>query len=253
MSPGDMQMERKNSENQQALNRMVAVSRAMHEIVKTALKLANGSGPVFVDGETGTGKKLLAQMLHEEGPRKAQPLAIVRCEALSVEALDRVLFGEAHSSKIGKLEEAAEGTLLLLNLEDLGAVAQERLLTVFEQGRYRTALGETRALSCRCICTGNKKEIEKQARLGQFSADLFKRLTPSVIRMPSLSERHDDIPHLVIDILHSFAERERIEQPVVPYHYMELLMMVSWPENVRQMRNHLESVMALSEGEFNPE
>jgi DNA-binding NtrC family response regulator len=75
----------------------------------------------------------------------------------------------------------------------------------------------------------------------------------SSIRVPALMERKDDLPHLVTNFLHEFSKREGIEAPAVPFHYMELLMSVSWAENVRQLRNHLESVMVLSQGEFTPE
>jgi DNA-binding NtrC family response regulator len=88
---------------------------------------------------------------------------------------------------------------------------------------------------------------------GHFSRDLFTRLSQSTLRMPSLAERQADIPFLVRDLLEQFAQREQIPIPTVPYHYMEMLTKVSWPENIRQLRNHLESVMVLSEGQFHPE
>ena len=236
-----------------ALNKLVVVSRAMTEAVKAAVQLAGDSVPVLVDGEPGSGKKLLARVLHEEGRRAGRPLVTVRCEAMTVAALDRILFGDERSDTPGKLEEASEGTLLLLNLEELNPVAQERLLQVLEQGHYLTAARETRPLNCRIVCTGDGAVLRDEVRVGRFSADLFRRLSAQTLRMPSLAERRDDIPHLVVDILHEFARREHVEPPIVPYHYMELLMSVSWQENVRQLRNHVESVMALSEGIFDPE
>jgi DNA-binding NtrC family response regulator len=240
-------------ESSRAMDKLVTVSRAMSEAVKVARQLADSPVPVLVDGEPGTGKKLLARVLHEEGKRSVRPLVAIRCEALTVAALDRVLFGDERTGEKGKLEEAGEGTLLLLNLEDLNPVAQERLLQVLEQGSYRTAAGETRPLTCRIVCTGDAPVLQNEVRVGRFSAELFRRLSAETLRMPSLSERRDDIPHLVVDILREFAQRERVEPPVVPYHYMELLMNVSWQENVRQLRNHVESVIALSEGIFDPE
>jgi DNA-binding NtrC family response regulator len=246
-------MSSQQTDESRALNRLVVVSHAMSETVKTALRLVNACDPVWVDGEPGTGKKMLARVLHEESAHADRPLVIVRCDTLTVAALDRTLFGDAAAGCKGKLEEASEGTLVLLNAEELNPVAQERLLTVMEQDYYTTAAGESRPLNCRIVCTGDAAAVEEQVKLGRFSQELFGRLTAKMLRMPSLSERRDDIPHLVIDVLHAFARREHVEAPMVPYHYMELLMNVAWPENVRQLRNHVESVMALSEGIFDPE
>ena len=240
-------------EPSRAVDTLVVVSRAMTEAAEAAVHLADADVPVLVDGEPGAGKKLLARVLHEEGRRGSGPLVTVRCEALAVNALDRALFGDERTGAKGKLEEASGGTLLLLNLEELNPVAQERLLQVLEQGHYQTAAHQTRPLMCRIVCTGNTAILRDEVRVGRFSADLFRRLSAQTLRMPSLAERREDIPHLVVDILHEFAQRERVEPPVVPYHYMELLMNVSWQENVRQLRNHVESVMALSEGIFDPE
>jgi DNA-binding NtrC family response regulator len=240
-------------EPSRALNKLVMVSRAMSEAVKAAIGLANASEAVLVDGEPGVGKRLLACVLHEESRRADRPLVTVHCEALTVAAMNRLLFGDERTGGKGRLEEASDGTLLLLNLEELNPVVQEKLLQVLEEGRYVTTAQETRPLTCRIVCTGDASAIEEQVRVGRFSAELFRRLSVKTLRMPSLAERRDDIPHLVVDILHEFAQRERVEPPVVPYHYMELLMNVSWQENVRQLRNHVESVLALSEGIFDPE
>jgi DNA-binding NtrC family response regulator len=233
--------------------RLVVYSRSMREVVAAVSRTALSTRPVFVDGEDGTGRKLAARAIHDEGPRASQPFAMVRAETLVVEALDRILFGDPRTGAIGKFEEAADGTLLLADLEGLNPVAQERLLTVLEEERFATGLHEMRCIGFRLICTGNREKIEKQIKLARFSEDLFRRVAVETLRMPSLAERKDDIPHLVTAILHDLSLRERIEMPTVPYHYMELLMDVSWPENVRQLRNHVESVMVLSGGAFDPQ
>ncbi|MBU1983857.1 hypothetical protein KJ815_05550, partial [bacterium] len=112
---------------------------------------------------------------------------------------------------------------------------------------------DKRKVTCRVVATGNRAALEEQVRYGRFSMDLLQWLSQSELRMPSLSERREDIPKLVMAILRDFAQREHVAAPSVPYHYMELLMTVSWPENVRQLRNHVESVIALSNGVFDPE
>jgi DNA-binding NtrC family response regulator len=215
--------------------------------------LAVSNSPVFVDGESGSGRKLLARIIHEESPRCQQPFVPVRCDMLSVDAMDRILLGDFRRGTIGKFEEAAEGTLLLTDLQDLNPVAQERLVSLLEGERYSTANGENRLITCRILCTGSAADIREREKTGHFSTALFERLAVSKIRMPELAERREDIPEIVVDVLRVLAEREHIDPPRVPYHYMELLMNVAWPENVRQLRNHVESVMVLSGGVFDPE
>lgn len=234
------------------LETIVAVSRAMHNMLAIAREVASGPQTVFIDGEEGTGRKLVARVIHEEGPNGFRPLVTVRCDALTVDCMDRILFGDRRSGDTGKFDEAAGSTLLLTNLERLNPVAQERLLSLLEKGRYVSRTDELRPITFRVISTGNYKEIEQSLRLGRFSGELFEKLSATALYVPSLSERREDIPHLVVEILHGLAKRERIEPPAVPYHYMELLMNVAWPENVRQLRNHVESVMVLSEGNFDP-
>jgi DNA-binding NtrC family response regulator len=240
-------------EPERVRDHIVAVSRAMRSVAADARRLAATNDPVLIDGEAGTGRKLLARMIHDEGPRSSRPFAIVRSDRLTVDMLDRVLLGDASSKQIGKLEEVRGGTLVISELEDLNPVAQERLLSLIEEGSYTDLNGQKKAVECRILCTGRGDEIQKRLRLGKFSNDLYRRLSMNSLCMPSLCDRRDDIPHLVVEVLHDLAARERIEVPVVPYHYMELLMNVSWPENVRQLRNHVESVMVLSSGNFDPE
>ncbi|HEY3296054.1 MAG TPA: sigma 54-interacting transcriptional regulator [bacterium] len=232
---------------------VIANSSAMRQVVATAKRLAADSRPTFVDGAEGTGRKFMARVMHQEGPRSAHPIVTVRCDLLTVNVLDRTLFGDERTGTVGKFEESADGTLLLTDLEDLNPVSQERLNKVLELGRFTTGDYETRIITSRLISTGNRSEIEKLMQSGQFSQPLFARLTETTLCLPSLSERHQDIPDLVVNVLRELSSRERIEMPAVPYHYMELLMNVAWPENVRQLRNHIESVMVLSGGEFNPE
>jgi DNA-binding NtrC family response regulator len=246
-------MESRRLDMRHTFETLIASSTAMRQVMTVARRLAAETRPTFVDGDAGTGRKFVARVLHQEGPRSAHPFAVLRCGVLTINVFDRTLFGDVRTGLIGKFEESADGTLLLANLEELNPVSQERLLKVLESGRYTTADYETRMITSRLISTGNRAAIEKQIQSGQFSEALFAKLSETSLRMPSLAERHQDIPDLVITVLRELTERERIAMPAVPYHYMELLMNVAWPENVRQLRNHIESVMVLSGGQFDPE
>jgi DNA-binding NtrC family response regulator len=240
-------------ENRRVLDRLIAASRAMRDALAAARQAASSADPVFVDGQTGTGRKLLARIVHGEGPRASRPFVTVRCDTLTVDVLDRVLCGDPRSAEAGVLEQAADGTLLLADLEELNPVAQERLAWILAKGSFPDGLYRSVPIRCRIVCTGKASEIRKRVKLGYFSEELWKRLSAETLHMPSLAERRDDIPLLVAEILRELGELECFDPPAVPYHYMELLTNVAWPENVRQLRNHVESVMVLSEGNFDPE
>lgn len=231
---------------------VIAFSNAMQQVLRAAEAAAAAPGNVLIQGAAGTGKSLVARVIHEEsGP--CGPFVMVDCSTLTVENLHTQLYGDSSRRALGRLEMAEDGTLFLKNLECLNPVAQERLAQLLGSGTYVNDLGEKRAVSFRVVSTADHAELEEKVRLGLFSAELCSRLGEAVIAMPGLSDRREDIPALSIYILDEIAQREKIDAPRVPYHYMELLTKIEWPENVRQLRNHLQSVLVLSEGRFDPE
>jgi DNA-binding NtrC family response regulator len=240
-------------ESRYTLNSVIAISPPMRDAVKQARLQSMKQNALFIHGEKGSGKRFLARAIHNESPHGDQPFAFVRCDTLTVDIMEKALFGDLVTKRTGKFDEAGEGTILFARLEDLNPVAQERLVRTMRDGRYENGFHETRLLNCRLMATGNQAEIEKRVKLGYFSDELYEMLSKAELRMPALAERADDLPHLAVHFLQEFAKREGIEPPSVPYHYMELLMNVPWAENARQLRNHLESVMVLSHGEFTPE
>ena len=240
-------------ESRYTLNSVIAHSPEMQGVVKDARSFSMKSDSLFIHGERGTGKRYIARAIHNESPRGDQPFVVVRCDTLSVDIFEKVLFGDILTKHTGKFDEAGEGSILFMHLDELNPVAQERLVRTLEEGRYENGFHETRLVNSRLMATGDREAMEKRAHQGYFSSELLHKFTSLELRMPTLAERLDDIPHLVVMFLEDLAKRESIEAPTVPYHYMELLMNVQWAENVRQLRNHLESVMVLSHGEFTPE
>ena len=238
-------------ESRYSLGSIVARSSAMQEIIPEVQTAANDNSRLLIVGEIGVGKKALARAIHHSGTRAARPFVSIPCERLTPENVDRILFGDKNS--LGVLEEAAEGTLLLSGLEDLGPIAQDRLLAVLREESSHTIDSESRKNNVRIIATASIEDIEEVIERGSFPEELQEMLSETMIEMPALSKREADLPYIVNDILKEFAARERIEIPSVPFHYMELLIKVAWPENAQQLRNHVESVMVLSEGVFNPE
>lgn len=238
-------------ESRYTIGTLVARSAAMRRLVDQATLQVHGDNPVLIVGDTGTGKRLLARALHNSSERATGPFVTMPSERLTPESMETLLFGSG-KGEIGVFERADDGTLLFTGVETLSPVAQERLCQVLDSGSYRTARQERRDITARILCTAHSGELASLLAKGAFSEALYERMSFSVLSMPSLAERNADIPYLVQDVLQNFAERERVQRPSVPYHYMELLTRVEWPENARQLRNHIESVMALSEGRFEP-
>ena len=238
-------------ESRYTLGSIVARSNAMQQIIPEVQAAAKDNSRLLIVGEIGVGKKALARAIHYSGARTAQPFISVPCERLTPDSVDRILFGDKDS--LGVLEEAAEGTLLLSGLEDLGPIAQDRLLAILRAESSHRIDSESRKNNVRIIATASIEDFGEVVERGSFPEELQEMLSESMIEMPALSEREADMPYIVNDILKEFAARERIETPSVPFHYMELLTKVAWPENAQQLRNHVESVMVLSEGVFNPE
>jgi DNA-binding NtrC family response regulator len=239
-------------ESRYTLGSLIARSDAMRAILPEAERAANGAERLMIVGDTGVGKKLLARAIHYSGIRSSKPFVTLHCERLIPENVDRILLGEPYEQTKGKLEEAAESTLLLAGIENLCPVAQERLLHLLKEETFTTGSGETRMNDARILATACSDALTEQLSQGSFPQELYEMLSESSLIMPSMAERADDIPFIVADVLREFSARERIETPAVPFHYMELLTKVEWPQNAQQLRNHLESVMALCEGTFEP-
>jgi DNA-binding NtrC family response regulator len=233
-------------ESRYTLGSIVARSNVMQQIMPEVQKSAAGGTRLLIVGETGVGKKMLARAIHYGGTRAQGPFVSVPCERLTPDSVDRIFFGEEDAP--GILEKAAGGTLVLSGLEDLGPIAQDRLMAVLREESSSSDKNSFRIIATACI-----EDLMEAVERGTFPTELHEMLSESTIAMPALSERVADIPYIVNDVLKEFAARERIETPSVPFHYMELLTKVAWPENAQQLRNHLESVMALSNGVFDPE
>jgi DNA-binding NtrC family response regulator len=249
---GEHEMPFQRTESRYTINSIIAQSKAMRATLSQATELAHSAEPLLIRGERGTGKTLLARVIHAEGTRGESPFVTIRCNMLTLDCLDKVLFGDIQSGHSGKLADAGSGTLLLEGIENLCLAAQQTIYEVLSQGKFKDCHGDIHSLQCRIIATAFDQELDQLLNKGCFLTELQHFLSAATIEMPSLAERVDDIPYLVVELLDGFALREGLERPHVPFHYMELLTQVSWPGNVQQLRNHLESVMVLSHGEFQP-
>lgn len=231
-------------------------SQAMRKVKELAETAARNQSAVLIQGETGSGKGILARWIHEHSSRAGSPLVEVNCSGLRGELLSSELFGHARGAftsavedRQGLIEVADGATLFLDEIGDMDIAVQAQFLKVIEEKRYRR-LGEVRIRSSefRLICATNQP-LEERARSGAFRRDLFFRINVFPIVVPPLREIPDNIPGLVQHLLGELSSRE-VE---VESRAMELLVRYTWPGNVRELRNVLERALVLSAGHLAPE
>jgi len=229
--------------------------QAMRPLLETVVRVAASRIPVVLHGETGTGKELLAQMLHERGPRKARRLLRVNCGAIPKDLVESTLFGHERGAFTGALqqqkgvfEEADGGTVFLDEIGELPPAAQASLLRVLEVGAFNR-VGSTREIQVDVrIVAATHRDLEAMAEAGTFRSDLYYRLSGVVIELPPLRERQDEIEPLVRRFLHAAnkANGRRVEG--ISQETLALLVAYSWPGNVRELRNVIERAVVVTQG-----
>ncbi|MCX8040006.1 MAG: sigma 54-interacting transcriptional regulator [Planctomycetota bacterium] len=228
-------------------------SPAMQAVLRAAAKVAASQASVLIQGETGTGKELLARWIHRRSPRAARPLIVVNTAALAAGIVDSELFGHARGAftgaeraRAGLFEAADGGTLFLDEIGEIPLETQLRLLRVLQE-RAVCRLGEQRAIpvDVRLIAATNR-DLEAEVRAGRFREDLYYRLQVVVLTVPPLRQRREDIPLLVNHFLQKYNRLERKCVEEVPEAVRERLARYHWPGNVRELENciHRAVVMA---------
>jgi two-component system NtrC family response regulator len=231
----------------EALSGVVAESRAMRELVPLVLRLAEARSPVLLQGESGTGKDLVAHWLHYGGPRREGPFIKVHCPSIPGELLESELFGhekgaftDARQARAGKIEMAASGTLYFDQIQDLVPALQAKLLRVVEERRFER-LGGTRTIEVdvRFVASSNV-DLAEAVRGGRFREDLFHRLNVVPLRLPALRSRREDI----LPLAESFLARERERGTTAASGFApetaDLLRGYLWPGNARELRSVVE-------------
>lgn len=224
--------------------RLVGRSAGMRAVRALVERVAGSDVDVLIRGETGTGKELVAQALHELSARASGPLVALNCGGLPDALIDSELFGHeagaftgAGKRRIGKIEHADGGTLFLDEVESMPLPVQVKLLRVLQDRVIERLGSNTRVqVSCRVVAA-SKDDLLLRAREGSFRADLVYRLNVVTIELPPLRERREDIPLLLEHFLLLAASRYGLPQPVVTTSQMRSLMAHDWPGNVRELRN----------------
>ncbi|HET7504285.1 MAG TPA: sigma 54-interacting transcriptional regulator [Kofleriaceae bacterium] len=235
--------------------RWIVIDPLMKQVWKLAERAAQVPISVLVVGETGTGKEVVAETIHQLSPRAAAPFVRLNCAALSETLVESELFGHEKSAftgatamKRGFFEAASGGTLFLDEVGELPLATQVKLLRVLEQWRI-VRVGGTAELpvDVRLVCATNR-DLETEVQRGRFREDLFFRIAAFVIPVPPLRDRRSEIMPLAVHFAHEIATDLR--QPSVGFtpEAIAALQQASWPGNVRELRNVIERAVVLSEG-----
>ncbi len=235
---------------------IVGHTPAMCAVFDLIRKVAPTRSTVMIRGETGTGKELVARAVHNLSSRKDGLFVPLNCTAIPRELLESELFGHvrgafsgAHADRVGKFQTADGGTLFLDEIGDMEYGLQAKLLRVLEEGVIQP-VGSNRIIPVDVrILSSTHRDLESAMREGQFREDLFYRLNVFEIQLPSLAERRDDIPTLAVAFLKAFATEFGKGSLSLSESAVSLLKACAWRGNVRELRNVMERVAVLAEGE----
>jgi len=242
--------------DEHSFDRIIGSSEALRQAVNLARKVAATDTSVLLTGETGTGKEVFAQAIHQAGPRAREAFVAVNCSAFSKELLESELFGHragsftgATKDKKGLFEEADKGTLFLDEIGEMPIELQAKLLRVLESGEF-IKIGETRPtkVDLRIIAATNR-DLEKEIAAGNFREDLYFRLSVFRIQLPALSQQREDVAEYARYFVGQFAAKmgKRIE--TIDDAYIAALERHTWHGNVRELRNVVERSLIMADGE----
>jgi two-component system, NtrC family, response regulator HydG len=231
---------------------VIGNSPQMVDVVNRLQRIAPTDVTVLIQGETGTGKELVAKAIHQNSPRKKRPFVPLNCAALSEHILESELFGhirgaftDASADRQGKFEYANGGTLFLDEVGDMPVPTQIKLLRVLESGEItRVGSNEPVHVDVRILSATNR-DLETAIAAGSFREDLYHRLKVVTIRLPSLAERREDIPLLIDHFLKEHTKRHNKTIQGISTAARRRLLAYDWPGNVRQLRNVIESMVVV--------
>jgi len=235
---------------------IISASRRMEEALNLVKRVAPSQATVLILGESGTGKELIARAIHYSSPRAERPLVKVNCAALPENLLESELFGHekgaftgAVGRRIGRFEQADQGTIFLDEIGDLSPSLQSKLLRVLQEKEFeRVGSSQTLKADVRVIAATNHN-LEEAIQKGTFREDLYYRLNVVTLSLPPLRERKEDIPPLIEHFLKKYSREN--QKPVVSLskEAKDLLMNYHYPGNVRELENIIERAVVLSRGD----
>lgn len=235
--------------------RMIGSSPVMNEIYKTIGRIAGSDAAVLVTGETGTGKELAANLIHQYSERRSGPMVKVNCAALPETLIESELFGHekgaftgALAQRKGRFELAHKGTIFLDEVGEITLPVQKKLLRVLQEGEIERVGGTGVVRVDVRVVTATNRNLLDEVKKGNFREDLYYRLNVINLHMPPLRDRRSDIPLLVEHFLDKYRYKPGAPPTKISEEALEQLQEYDWPGNVRQLENEIERAVVLSQG-----
>lgn len=232
---------------------IIGESPTLEAVLDGVKRVAPTSSTVLIQGETGTGKELIARAIHNISPRCGRPFIKLNCAAIPLDLLESELFGHergaftgAIAQKLGRFELADKGTLFLDEVGDIPPQLQPKLLRILQEQEFeRLGSSQTHRVDVRLVAATHR-DLAEMVRNGQFRSDLYFRLNVFPVQLPPLRERREDIPALVTHFVELLARR--IGRPIdhIPAETMSALSSYDWPGNIRELQNLIERAVILS-------
>jgi len=237
------------------ISALIGSSAKFQSVLENVQTVAPVSCAVLLRGETGTGKEIIAQAIHQASPRRQQQFVAVNCAAIPATLLESELFGHergaftgAVTSRMGRLQAADRGTLFLDEIGELSIELQPKLLRAVQQQEFeRVGSSQTTRVDVRIVAATNQN-LEQMVIERRFRMDLYYRLNVFPITIPPLRERREDIPLLVAHFVRTFAERQGKAIEHIPRDVMIAMESYNWPGNIRELQNFIERSVILTRG-----
>jgi formate hydrogenlyase transcriptional activator len=238
-----------------AEQQLIGSSKSLQHVRDAVQMVARTGSSVLIQGETGTGKELVAQAIHDQSLRSRGPYVKLNCAAMPAGLLESELFGHergaftgAWAQTTGRFQQAHNGTLFLDEIGDLPLELQPKLLRVLQEQEFER-LGSSRTISVDVrVVAATNQDLLQMVHERKFRADLYYRLNVFPIAIPALRDRKEDIPQLVRHFVRKFARRMTSEVSHIPEEVMSVLQCHDWPGNIRELQNVLERAVILCSG-----
>ncbi|MFH6786408.1 nitrogen assimilation response regulator NtrX [Methylobacterium sp. MA0201] len=234
-------------------SRIVGASVAANQLRQTVERVAPTNARVMISGAPGSGKELSARTIHAASSRASGPFVVINAATITPDTMEAELFGvEAADGKprrVGALEEAHGGSLYINEVADMPRETQNRILRVLVDQNFQRVGGTTRVHVDVRIISSSSRDLAEEIAGGRFREDLFHRLSVVPIRIPSLAERREDVPELIAFFMEQISAATGLPQRRIAADAMAVLQSHDWPGNVRQLRNNVERLMILTQGD----